>query len=373
MAIRMNMVFSSNTVLCCVISVETFTVSTKFFRRKRRRPLRGLFVHPGDNRLRCRRRVAAEKTFLRKVDFLQGRLERDIHQRTAVAVFRATVLEQATVRGDHQVTLGHDRIIFDEDVAYAIGPTEKIFAVIVADERVELFVRNTLVVTKGHLTQNLVLASAKGGDLVYKDFIEVVLVDDSVHLDADIRIDGTESSKFIRNIFERKRTAIALATNLHVRFMVEGIKRHPHLREQAGKRENIFQVRSVRDYRNFGTASNGRFNHELRLFLEKNRFAADNAQAPTSGSRTKAFRVVICDIFDDLADILGPVPSLVQMVPIAVAEGTAVVTVFNDMPVYHHRNILGETHETAIGILEIVLGIDCVRHGIHPSGHANSS
>ena len=34
---------------------------------------------------------------------------------------------------------------------------------------------------------------------------------------------------------------------------------------------------------------------------------------------------------------------------------------------------LGETHETAIGILEIVLGIDCVRHGIHPSGHANSS
>lgn len=330
-------------------------------------------MHPGNDGL-CRRRcVAAEELFFRKVDFLQRGLERDIHQRTAVAVFRATVLEETAVWSDHQVTLGHHGIVFDEDVATATDLGEKIFAVVVADERIELFVRNALVVTERHLAKNLVLASAKDSHLIHIHFGEVVLVDDRIYLYADIRIDGTECSKLVRNIFERKRATVALAANLHVRFMVEGIERHPHLRKQAGEREHVFEMAPIRDDRNLGATGNCRLYHELSLFLEKHRFAADNAQAPRSSTSTKVFSVVAGNVFDDLADIFGLVPDLVETVPVAVAEGTLVVTKLSYVPVYHHRDILGETHETAVDVLEIVLGIDCVRHGIHPSGHTNYS
>ena len=330
-------------------------------------------MHPGDDRLCRRRRVAAEELFFGKVDFLQRGLERDIHQRTAVAVFRATILKQATIRGNHQVTLGHHGIVFDEDVAAATDLGEKIFAVVVADERIELFVRNTLVVIKRHLTEDLVLASAKGSHLIHIHFGEVVLVDDRIYLYADIRINGTECGKLVRNIFERKRTTVALAANLHIRFIVEGIERHPHLRKQTGEREHVFEMAPIRDDRNLGATGNCRLYHELSLFLEKHRFAADNAQAPRSSTCTKVFSVVAGNVFDDLADIFGLVPDLVETVPVAVAEGTLVVTELSYVPVYHHRDILGETHETAVGVLEIVLGIDCVRHRIHPCGHANSS
>lgn len=110
------------------------------------------------------------------------------------------------------------------------------------------------------------------------------------------------------------------------------------------ERTNDFEMAAVGYHRNFCTAVFCCFYDFPQLVGEHNRLAANNVEAKKFGTHVSCFYMV-CDILDNVLDLIGVVPNLAQPVPFGKAMLAVIVACFGDVPVYAYGCICVDRHD----------------------------